>query len=393
MDKEPIFLYLHFPFCRSKCHFCFKMHKIERRHLLNQDLYRSYCDALLDCIDAHSPRLAHTHSVVGLAWGGGTPSLIPPDYLRRLHDRLARHWQIQGLPNSFEMTPESVTTNLLEMLLDCGVNRISLGVQTFNNDTLRKMGRTHQAENVHQAVARAREVGVTNFNIDLITTLPGENLKDLEHSLNQILTLRPPHLTTYFYNPTPGTVLFDQIRTGHSFGWTHAQHEDAIDLITDRLQAEGYQNYEFFHWSLDPDAFSYPGLDHYFGHKGDLFGFGAGAQSFMAPLGCQQFPDLPEFLDNPVTLRAGKFDLAYALERALGARVGLSFANLARAFGLDIEDIEHHALVDQLRSIPGITQTDTGLSLASDIYFAEYARGVAKRFDQIASGERKMSFA
>lgn len=393
MAKSALYLYFHFPFCRSKCHFCFKVYEIEKRQLLNQSLYGSYCDALLECVDAHAPILARTHQAAGLAWGGGTPSLIPPSDLRRLHRRLTQYWDIEGLANTFEMTPETVSVELLELLLDCGVNRISLGAQTFNDETLRKMGRIHRAEDVHQAVKKARSVGMANFNIDLIVTLPGESLEDLERSLNEIEALQPPHLTTYFYNPTPGTVLFDQIRTGRNVGWTLAQHQDAIDLITCRLEAAGYRNYEFFHWSLDPDAYSYAGLDHYFGHQGDLFGFGAGAQSFMAPLGCQQFPEMPKFLENPSELLSGKFDFAYALERALGSRVGLVFSNLARAFGMGIEEVRHHDLVGQLRSIPGIIQTDTGLSLPPDRYFTEYARGVASRFHQIASGERAVSFA
>jgi coproporphyrinogen III oxidase-like Fe-S oxidoreductase len=148
------------------------------------------------------------------------------------------------------------------------------------------------------------------------------------------------------------------------------------------LEAAGYRNYEYFHWSRDPSRWSYVSLDHYFGHADDVLGFGAGAQSFITPDGNLEMLEMDDFLTDPLTMKPGKRDLEFTLERALGCRYGLQYKAIARTFGMTEAELQSNALLQDLALVPGVVHTEQGLVMAARDYMREHTIGVQSRMSR-----------
>ncbi len=228
-------VYVHIPFCASRCDYCAFATWTDRGHLVDD-----YVRACIDQIRRESPTTPRASSVF---FGGGTPSLIPATDLVRI---LA---EVRVLPRAeitVECNPDTVTQDLAETYAEAGVNRVSLGVQSMVPSVLKTLGRTHNPANVEQSVAAFRSAGIVDINLDLIYGSVGESMDDWCSTLEQALALEPLHLSAYGLTVEAGTPLANDTSR-------HPDDDDQADkylLADSMLAAAGLQNYEVSNWSL-----------------------------------------------------------------------------------------------------------------------------------------------
>ena len=232
----PFGVYVHIPFCASKCDYCAFATWTDRHHLTDVYLAALRLD-IERALDAGMPTAS------SIFVGGGTPSMVDGDALA---DVIGLVPVTPDAEVTVECNPDDVTDALLESYRRGGVNRISLGVQSMSSHVLGALGRQHDQRNVRVAVESIRRVGMTSFNLDVIYGAAGESLDDWRHTVDAIAELDPPHVSAYALTIEAGTPLADQPDR-------HPDDDDQADkyeLVDDRLVAAGLSNYEISNWSL-----------------------------------------------------------------------------------------------------------------------------------------------
>jgi oxygen-independent coproporphyrinogen-3 oxidase len=200
-------IYIHIPFCRSRCSYCdFATGAYERT------LVTRYVQALTAEIASFCLPEAHDE-VETIYFGGGTPSLLTPAEVARILEAVRARFRVVGEAEvTMEMNPGALTSETLREYHCLGVNRASYGAQTFDDRELRQLGRTHTAQDVRQTIQSLREAGFSNVSFDLIAGLPGQTLEGWARNLDEALALRPEHLSFYIRVVHEGTPRADQIR-------------------------------------------------------------------------------------------------------------------------------------------------------------------------------------
>jgi oxygen-independent coproporphyrinogen-3 oxidase len=231
----PFGVYLHVPFCASKCDYCAFATWTDRHHLTD-----AYIAALRRDIEGAIADGMPT--ATSLFVGGGTPSMVDGDALAEVIGLVP---VTSDAEITVECNPDNVTGALLESYRRGGVNRISLGVQSMSTHVLGALGRQHDQRNVRVAVEAIRQVGLESFNLDVIYGAAGESLDDWRHTIDEIVALEPPHVSAYALTVEPGTPLAAQPDR-------HPDDDDQADkyeLVDDALSAAGLSNYEISNWS------------------------------------------------------------------------------------------------------------------------------------------------
>ncbi len=259
---SPFGVYVHVPFCSTRCDYCAFATWTDRPHLIEK-----YLRAMrLELERAVEAGMAPADTVFV---GGGTPSLVPADGLA---DVLRAIPLADGAEVTVECNPDDVTEALLTTYADAGVNRVSIGVQSMVPPVLAALGRTHDPDNVLRAVAAVRAVGLPTFNLDVIYGAAGETLADWRETIERILELDPPHVSAYGLTVEAGTPLADD-PARHPDDDVQA---DEYELADDLLAAAGLANYEVSNWARSGHACRHNLL--YWGQH-DYLGIGCAAHS------------------------------------------------------------------------------------------------------------------
>jgi putative oxygen-independent coproporphyrinogen III oxidase len=233
--REPFGVYVHIPFCSTRCDYCAFATWTDRPHLI-----ADYLDAVV--AEIRSEVDAGMSVATSVFVGGGTPTLVPPDGLAGVLRAIPL---APGAEVTVECNPDDVSEAMFATYVAAGVNRVSIGVQSMVPDVLRVLGRTHDPANVERAVAAARAVGLTTFNLDLIYGSVGETLADWRLTLERALALEPPHVSAYALTVEPGTPLADDPARHPDEDVQADEYELADELLT----AAGLANYEVSNWA------------------------------------------------------------------------------------------------------------------------------------------------
>ncbi len=222
-EKTPLGIYVHIPFCRSKCEYCdFYSLGGSKEKGLTEDYLEAVCLHMKE-----AGALAPNYLVDTIYFGGGTPTYLGPEGLVQILNAIRRRFAVSNDAEiTFEANPDSVNEKLLKRLKAEGFNRISLGVQTDDDQLLRKLGRPHSYRQAVQAVELARNAGFRNISLDLIYGLPGQSLTDWEQTLTHVLELQPEHMSCYGLKVEQGTPLWN--------------YKEAANLPDDDAQADMY---------------------------------------------------------------------------------------------------------------------------------------------------------
>jgi oxygen-independent coproporphyrinogen III oxidase len=270
MERERA-VYIHIPFCISKCHYCdFNSYPGMR------EMFDSYTDALRTEIGTAADRETQAAT---LYIGGGTPTVMSDQQIYSMVEaaRIAL-----SLPDSAETTieanPATVEQGKLEGLMTAGVNRISFGVQSFDDELLKQIGRRHTAEEARQAVIDARLVGFGNISLDLIYALPTQTLAGWRDTLRQAVNLGPEHISLYELTIEQGTPFADLLAQGELPLPGEELQIEMYAAAETMLEAAGYERYEI-------SSFAMPGFrsqhNQFYWRNQEYWGFGAGAVSYI----------------------------------------------------------------------------------------------------------------
>ena len=274
LADPPLGLYVHVPWCVRKCPYCdFNSHV--HKGALPED---RYVDALLSDLESEATHVPG-RVIQTIFFGGGTPSLLAAETVARLIAGIRARVEVAADAEiSLEANPGTVERGRFAGYRDSGVNRISLGAQSFGGRQLALLGRIHTAEDVPVAVAEIASAGIGNFNLDLMYALPEQSLQDALRDVSAAIALAPTHLSHYQLTLEPGTVF-------HSRPPALPDEDlaDQIELATHAaLRSAGYRRYEISAWSM-PGAECRHNLNYW--HFGDYLGIGAGAHGKRSAAG------------------------------------------------------------------------------------------------------------
>lgn len=238
-------LYVHVPFCVHKCHYCDFYSLVET----GPDSRRpAFTDRLIEEIRAAAPRVPCPLQTIFV--GGGTPTLLEPGLWARLLAAIRTHLPLApGLEFTVEANPDSLEPELLDVLVRGGVNRLSIGAQSFNPRLLATLERRHDPANVRRAVGLARAAGITNVNLDLIFGIPGQDLDTWLADLDEAVSLEPLHLSCYSLMYEPNTPLTARMRSGAIRRVDEEVEAAMYEATIDRLHEAGFEHYEISSWA------------------------------------------------------------------------------------------------------------------------------------------------
>jgi oxygen-independent coproporphyrinogen III oxidase len=242
---DPLSLYVHIPFCTAKCGYCDFNSYAGHEHLMP-----AYTQTLL-----HEAELwrntVRGRPIATMFFGGGTPSLLPIEEVRTIMACLRSTFEFaSGAEVTIEANPGSLDELYLRELRALGVNRLSIGVQSFHDDELRALDRIHSADDARAAFRAARAAGFDNVNLDLIFGLPEQPIERWQASVEQALELAPEHLSLYALTIEEGTPLARDVARGRTPAPDPDAQADQFEWTQERLARAGYEHYEISNWAL-----------------------------------------------------------------------------------------------------------------------------------------------
>ncbi len=378
----PIGLYLHIPFCAAICNYC-----NFNRGLHDEGWRRRYVEALVADIRRHA---APDVAVDTIFFGGGTPSLLTPGEVARILTACRESYAVAGDAEvTLEANPESASAEALDGYRAAGVNRLSFGVQSFQDAELKRLGRLHSSATARLAVTRARAARFDNLSLDLMMWLPGQSPADWLASVDALIDVGPDHASLYLLEVYPNAPLKDEMARA---GWSVAPDDDAAAMYLDgldRLDRAGYQQYEISNVARAGRR-SRHNLKYW--QEGEWIGFGCGAHSTYAGQRWRTLSSTVEYVERiaagaDVRLDRRRLDPPERLEEALfmGLRLveGLDLPAISERHGVDIwarygQDLATFVHAGLLVHEPGrrLALTRAGMLLANEVMSVFIGRAV-----------------
>jgi oxygen-independent coproporphyrinogen III oxidase len=335
-------VYVQVPFCQTKCTYC-NFHT----GVYSKELYAPYVRAVCREI-AEFPRLLREYGIADVPeavvdtvyFGGGTPSLLEPTSLAQIIGAIRASFPSQFEEVTLEADPETISPEKAAAWREAGFNRISMGVQSFNDVELRAAGRMHRRANVFDATKILRAAGFTNISFDLIAGLPHQTDHSWEDSVEQLLHLRPEHVSIYMMEIDEGSRLgLEVLQSGERYSAKALPSDDSMANYYEhggrQLAAAGYEHYEISNWGL-PGLESSHNLKYW--RREPYFGLGAGAHSFN---GSQRWANAHDPASYADSVHRGRFPVEQlervTREQALEEELFLGLRQLA---GIDLGGIE-----------------------------------------------------
>lgn len=280
-------IYIHIPFCKQRCRYC---------AFYSSTLYNireAYVYAL--CKELLMRKEYITGEPVGTIYlGGGTPSTLAIEQLKRICDTIYSNYPIAEAPEvTIECNPDDLTPEFLEQLRSLPFNRISMGIQSFNDAQLKRLGRRHTAEAARQAVANTRAAGYSNISIDLMFALPGSSRAEWQETLDTAIALQPEHLSAYNLMYEEGTPLYRDLTEGKVTELSEEENLEQFSMLIDSMKAAGYRHYEISNFAL-PDRESRHNSSYW--NDTPYIGCGASAHSYNGTSRQWNIADIKEYI-------------------------------------------------------------------------------------------------
>lgn len=367
----PLSIYLHIPFCRTKCTYC---------------AFNTYTnlDALIPVfVDALAREIAlvgQGQDVHTIFLGGGTPSLLTPAQIETLLDAIRQNFALRSDAEiSLEANPNDITYEYLHNLRTVGINRLSLGMQSAIDAELRLFARRHDNDQVAHAVSAARSAGFDNLNLDLIYGIPHQTLDGWGWTLQQMLALQPDHISLYALGLEDGTPMQDWVASGRLPTPDDDLTADMYDHATDVLNGAGYEQYEISNWSK-PGRQCQHNLQYWRNHP--YIGLGPGAHGFAGGaryavmLSPQRYiktiqnsseafayPRTPAVEDFTIVDREAEIAETLIMGLRL-TQVGIQRDEFRTRFGVDLVDL-HRPIIEKYVGYGLLTVDDTAVRITS----------------------------
>lgn len=237
-------LYIHIPFCKEKCKYC-DFCSVKS----NYDNRAEYCDYIIKEIELYKEEIKFVDTIF---IGGGTPSILEAQLFRFLLESLGKYIDIDNIKEfSVECNPGTVSQELIDVFKEYNVNRVSLGLQTTNDELLKLLGRIHNYDEFKESYYLLRKNGFDNINVDFIYSLPNQTIRDIKRDLLEITRLNPEHISYYSLKIEDGTPLFQMLENGVIKEIDEEIDREMYHIIIETLNENGYNHYEISNFAKE----------------------------------------------------------------------------------------------------------------------------------------------
>lgn len=290
-------IYIHIPFCDHKCIYC------DFYSIINYDNVSSYLNALIKEIEIRGEEYSSDRKVISIFFGGGTPSFMEPEYIGRIIEAMRENFVVaDDVEITLETNPGTVDEKKLKDFLSAGINRISIGIQSFNDDELKFLTRIHNSETAVATVHSAEQAGFKNISIDLIFNLPNQTKEIWQSNLEKAVGLPITHISAYSLILEKGTILNKMVLDGKVTMQDSDHDADLYEMTIDYLIKNKFEQYEVSNFCLP--GFECKHNNAYWRYK-EYLGFGTSAHSFVNGKRWWNYSSLNFYLekmktDNPV---------------------------------------------------------------------------------------------
>ena len=344
-EQKKLSLYIHIPFCRTRCGYC-----DFNTYAGLQGLIPAYVRALNAEIAHFGQQLQEEYYVHTIYFGGGTPSLLPANEIHSLISGVENQFTIASDAEiSMEANPNGITLAYLDAIRKSGINRISFGMQSAISEELAILDRTHTLGDVERAVRFAKEAGIAQINLDLMFGIPQQTMRSLETSIEYAIGLEPQHLSVYGLSVHDGTALAVKISTGAIEPIDEDLAGDMYAWLMERLPEAGYTQYEISNWTATGGNPSVHNMQYWLNL--DYVGIGAGAHSYLEADRWNNRPGVQEYIAGVMEINQADFFL-----NAVAERNALSSSDIVKEtmmmglrltqIGVNVYDFENRFLVN-----------------------------------------------
>lgn len=376
MKYKSIELYIHIPFCVQKCRYCDFL-----SFASTKERKERYVQALCQEIRETGHYIQEENSTVRSVFiGGGTPSILEVEQMKEIVSAVFRSFTVEeGAEISMEANPGTLNREKLQAYHNMGINRISIGLQSTEDDCLKKLGRIHTYQEFESNYQQAREAGFDNINIDLMSALPGQTLSSYKNTLETVLALRPEHISSYSLILEEGTPFYEDDTLIAQLPDEDTERE-MYELTKSMLAEHGYKRYEISNYAREGRE-----CLHNLGYWDDVpyLGMGLGASSYWKDGRFSNTSDIQAYIDQPFSSFEDREDYQIISREEqmeefmyLGLRKmrGVSLSSFKEKFGIDMETV-YGAVIDQFlqmnllqRDGGRLSLTDQGINVSNRIF-------------------------
>lgn len=292
MDKKELGIYIHIPFCKQKCYYC------DFTSFANkEEKQEQYIKAIKKEIDTYQ---LEKYNVTTIYIGGGTPSYIKSKYIVELMEKLKskltnNETEFDKMEITIEVNPGTVTKEKLQDFKSCDINRLSIGLQTTNNNLLRQIGRIHTYEEFWNTYNWAKQVGFENINVDLMLGLPNQTIKDLKDSLEKVIKLGATHISMYSLIIEDGTVISKLLDEGKVELPSEELEREMYWYVKNTLELNGYKHYEISNFAKENKE-SKHNMNCW--KQKEYIGLGVAAHSYLNDTRFSNTNNIENYIDN-----------------------------------------------------------------------------------------------
>ena len=369
--KDKISLYIHIPFCVRKCLYC-DFPSFSGMESIFDDYVRMLCREIDETYSDYRGM-----EVKSIFVGGGTPSVLPPALLGRISDKIFSRFDVDSKAEiTIETNPGTLDAKKLAEMKSMYFNRLSMGLQAWQDRLLKKLGRIHTADEFETNFLQARDAGFKNINVDLMFALPAQSLDDWQETLEKVIKLRPEHISAYSLIIEEGTPFFDMFDRGELKETDEETDRKMYYLAKEMLSDKGYKQYEISNFARE-------GFECYhnkvYWRTEEYQGFGLGAHSYSDGVRFHNTYDMKEYLRGE-GLRLDKEFLSIEEKQEefmfMGLRMneGVSEAEFMRRFGESMDSVygdEIKELISEellVKKDGRLSLTDRGVDISNSVF-------------------------
>lgn len=305
-EKEGIAMargvYIHIPFCHQICNYC----DFNKFYFKNQPV-DEYIEMLGKEMELATKKYPESFKHIETIFlGGGTPTALSPKQIDRLLELIRTYIPMDNVTEfTSEANPDELSEAKMQALFSGGVNRLSMGVQSFDQELLKKIGRTHSNNHVYETIALAKKVGFRNISLDLMYGLPGQTMAQWQDTLEKAFALEIPHYSAYSLIVEPKTIFYNQYTKGKLHLPTEDLEADMYDVLMNQMEAHGLQQYEISNFAQSGFSSKHNKI---YWENDEYAGFGAGAHGYLAGQRYSNHGPLKKYMD---AVNAGELPIVY----------------------------------------------------------------------------------
>lgn len=366
MKNKEIGVYVHIPFCKQKCYYCDFISYCNKDNLIDD-----YVKAVKKEI-----RMQNIQSQIATVYiGGGTPSYIDSKYIVEIIEEIKKK-NISKRPEiTIEVNPGTVTKEKLKNYKKCGINRLSIGLQSAQDEILKEIGRIHNFEQFLETYQMARKVGFKNINVDLILGIPNQRIKDLKNSLEKIIELQPEHISVYSLIVEDGTPIANKIEKGELELPDEDTERNMYWYVKNTLELNGYIHYEISNFAKKGRESKH---NKNCWNQNQYFGFGVAAHSYRDITRYSNTEKIEEYIKNVMTERLDRNRIIHEIQKEYDAEKEYMLLGLRKIEGINISEFKLkfgdnpiYLFRNELKKL-----TDEGLIIVDEDYIRLTNKGI-----------------